>query len=89
MINHKKYLNVRESATLVSYCPDYLARLARTKKVTAVQLGRRWYIQTDSLQAYVETQLAEQEIKQKHLRHARQQELSFPATSSALFGLSP
>jgi len=74
IINDKTYHAIRCATDAVSYSADYVTRLAREKKILAVQLGRRWYVHIDSLQAYAAVQQQEQTIRQKHLRAERQRE---------------
>lgn len=74
IINDKPFVSIRDAATVVTYAPDYITRLAREHKITAVQLKRRWYVHVDSLLSYIEVQDYEQSIRKKHLRRERQQE---------------
>lgn len=76
ILNNKKYYKIALAAEESDYSADYITSLARTKKITAVQLDRRWYVAADSLRSYIELQKIEQNIKQAQLRLARQQEHS-------------
>jgi|GEM_PF-1890019 len=73
-INDQLYQAVRLVSKTISYSPDYITRLARAKKIKAVQLGRRWYVSADSLSSYLTVQNQEQEIRQKHLQQVRLRE---------------
>lgn len=67
-IDGKKFQNVSEAAKLAGYSRDYIGRLAREKKIGAIQIGRQWFVSLPSLQKYAK--IAELEMK------ARQQKLS-------------
>lgn len=71
VINHKTYYTIRHAADAVLYSTDYITRLARERKIKAVRLGRRWYVEVDSLKTYAEVQQQEQEIRSKQLRAQR------------------
>lgn len=70
-----KFLHpIKEAAELVSYSRDYITRLAREKKITAIYVGRQWFVDLKSLKAYVETSTLEQEIRKKQLSAERKHE---------------
>lgn len=75
-INEKKYEAVSIIAQEFSYSTDYITRLAREKKITAVQLGRKWFVRGDSLASYAEVQQQEQQVRQKCLQQHRKNELT-------------
>lgn len=73
-IEGKKFQNVKDASELTSYSRDYIGRLAREKKIDAVQIGRQWYVSVSSLQSYVKR--AEEDLKhrQQKLREDRKRE---------------
>jgi len=74
-INGSTLVPLKDAAKVVSYSRDYLAKLAREKKVVATQVGRQWFVDMDSLQKFVDDVTLEQEIRNQHLREERRQEL--------------
>lgn len=62
-----------------SYSADYITRLARERKVQALRIGRRWFVDPVSVSSYVEVQQYEQQVRQKHLRQERLREQQFQA----------
>ena len=75
-INKKTFLSVAEAAKSFLYSKDHLTRLAKAKKVAAVQIGRRWFLSVDSLKNYIELQQIENELRNKHLSAQRQIEIT-------------
>lgn len=70
-----KFLHpIKEAAELVSYSRDYITRLAREKKITAIYVERQWFVDLKSLKSYVEISALEQEIRKKQLSAERKQE---------------
>jgi excisionase family DNA binding protein len=63
-INGVAMLPIKEAARGVRYSRDYVARLAREKKITAVHIGRSWYVDFASLQRFAA--YAELEQKARH-----------------------
>lgn len=74
-INGKKLLPIKEAASTVDYSRDYITRLARERKIVATQIGRRWYVDVNSLKSYQEVSQLEQEIKKQQLSDERKREL--------------
>ena len=75
-INGKKLLPIVEAISVVDYSRDYVTRLARERKIVATQIGRKWYIDIDSLKNYQATAQAEQEIKKRRLSDQRKKDLA-------------
>lgn len=73
-IDNKTMKVVSTAAAAVGYSSDYVTKLARDKKINAVQVGRQWFVDESSLQAYVEQSIAEQKIRQQQLSKARKVE---------------
>ena len=48
------WLTVEESVQLSGYHPDHLRRLIRAGEIAAVKKGNAWWVQRDSLTAYLE-----------------------------------
>ena len=65
---------VSVAATLVGYSCDYVTKLARDQKITAVQVGRQWFVEVESLKQYAAESLAEQKVRQQELSDIRKAE---------------
>ena len=72
----------RDAAALVAYSPDYVSRLAREEKIVAVQRGRDWYVDVDSLKLFALEVQAEQRARHQALRESRLAELATSAKRS-------
>ncbi len=75
-INGKKLLPIKDAISLVDYSRDYITRLARERKIVATQIGRKWYVDIESLKNYYESSQAEQEIKKRQLSDQRKKDLA-------------
>ena len=73
-IHGKEYATSTELARRVSYTSDYIGRLAREKKINAAQVHRRWYIQTDSLMAFIDTSELNKKERSDALKTQRNKE---------------
>lgn len=73
-INGKNLCSIRDAARNTSYSRDYITRLAREGKITANHIGRQWFVDIDSLQAYAETVALEQEVRKQQLSEERKRE---------------
>lgn len=73
-INGVTLVSIKEAAKIVSYSRDYLTKLARDQKIIATQIGRQWFIDMTSLQAFVDDVALEQIVRKEHLRKERKQE---------------
>lgn len=74
-IDGRKMFPIKEAAQVVSYSRDHLTRLAREGKVFATVIGRQWFVDLASLEAYVENSQIETEVRKKILSQERKQEL--------------
>jgi excisionase family DNA binding protein len=74
-IDGKKYIPAREVADFFGYSRDHITRLAKSKKIQATQLGRRWYVSDTSLQNYISDQKIEVEVRSECVRRERRAEL--------------
>ncbi len=52
-ISGKRYISTRRAAREHGYHSDYMGQLIRGKKVAGQKVGRAWYIEEDSLNAYL------------------------------------
>ncbi len=75
-INGLNLLPIKDAAKLVSYSRDYVARLARDKKIVASQIGRQWFIDMVSLKSFAEVSTLEQSVRQQRLSAERKREQS-------------
>lgn len=73
-INGTTLVSIKDAARVVSYSRDYLTKLAREQKIIATQIGRQWFIDMTSLQAFVEDVALEQVVRKQHLREERKRE---------------
>lgn len=74
-IDGKTLHSVKAAAQQFSYSRDYVTRLAREQKIAATNIGRRWFVDIDSLRSYVEQSFFEQTVRKKRLSQERKQEL--------------
>lgn len=82
MLNEQTFVPVSELTGDFSYSVDYITRLAREKKIKALQLERRWYVYPASLESYASVQEWEKEVRQKQLQADRKREQSSLTHSS-------
>jgi hypothetical protein len=73
-INGRKLSPIKDAARVTSYSPDYVTRLAREGKVVAVHVGRQWFVDIESLQAYAESVALEQVVRKRQLSEERKRE---------------
>ena len=50
------FISTKEASRLFGYTPDYLAKLAREKKITRIRVGRSWLINRSSLERFLALQ---------------------------------
>lgn len=74
LINGENFLPLKEAAEVVSYSRDYVARLARDKKIVATQVGRQWFVDLVSLKNFSETAQMEQSVRKQQLSEERKRE---------------
>lgn len=70
-IDRKKMHSIKLAAAESGYSRDHITKLAREQKIVAVQVGRSWYVDLDSLLQYAHVTQLEQQVKQKHLSESR------------------
>ena len=56
-----EWISVREAAEHSQYHPNYIRRLVRRGKIQAKKEGAMWWIDRDSVRAYVEAKEAEED----------------------------
>lgn len=66
--------SVSAAAASVGYSRDYVTKLARDQKIIAIQNGRQWFVDLQSLEEYAEKSLAEQKLRQHELSEQRKAE---------------
>ena len=74
-INGNALVPLKEAAKKIAYSRDYLAKLARDKKIVATHMGRQWFVDMNSLQSFLNETALEQEVRNQHLREERRREL--------------
>ncbi len=75
-ISKNDLLPLKDVSKLFSYSRDYLAKLARDKKINAVQIDRQWFVDVISLQNFIEISALEKEVRSKFLSDERRNELN-------------
>ncbi len=69
------FISIKEAASLVSYSRDYVARLAREKKIVATQVSRQWFVDPVSLKNFAELSNIEQDLRKRQLSEHRRRGL--------------
>lgn len=54
-IEGKEYISARRAAREHGYVADYIGQLIRNGKIQGKKVGRSWYVESDSLNAYIRT----------------------------------
>jgi hypothetical protein len=73
-INGVTLLPIKEAAALVSYSRDYVAKLARERKIVATQMNRQWFVDVVSLRSFAEVASLEAEVRKQQLSAERKRE---------------
>ena len=73
---NKKYLDAKTAGKLVGYSSDYVTRLARENKIEAVQTGRQWLIDPESLKLFTLEVEAEKRERAKMIQEQRRTEFA-------------
>lgn len=74
VIGNRSYTSSSILARQFSYTADYLSKLARDGKVEATRVGRKWYINEDSLTQFITELKSLKEEKNHQLRISRKKE---------------
>lgn len=77
------YIPVRDAAQKAHLHPDYIARLARQSKIASQRVGRRWFVDPHSLDAFLAQQSAGKEAWRQELKHTRRKEYEKSNTEKA------
>lgn len=73
-IDGKNMHSIRYAAGHSGYSPDYITRLARDEKIVAAQIGRKWFVDLESLSHYSAIAAIEQKLRQQQLSDERKRE---------------
>ena len=73
-INGISFITSKEAAKKAGYSPDYIARLARERKVVGTQIDRQWFIDPGSLERFLESTRIEKEARKRQLQAERSEE---------------
>lgn len=73
-IDGKILLPIKEVITKVSYTRDYVTRLARERKIEAVNVGRQWFVNIESLERYTKQAETEKNLRKQKLSMERKRE---------------
>ena len=52
-LDGRRYLLASEAAADFGFSPDHIARLARQGKINGRRVGKKWYVESESLRAYL------------------------------------
>jgi hypothetical protein len=69
---NKNLLSTKKASELSGYTSDYIARLARSGKISAQRVGHTWFVDLDSLQQFLEQQESRKIEYARALAQARQ-----------------
>lgn len=70
-VNGKEYFQSNVLATSLGYTSDYIGKLAREEKVLGTLIGRQWFIEPESLKAYLHKARIQKEIISEELSMER------------------
>lgn len=73
-IDGKSLYPIKEAVQVTKYSRDYITRLARDGKIVASFIGRQWFVDVDSLNAYGASAALEMEVRKKQLSAERKEE---------------
>src|SRR3989344_1717966 len=74
----KNLISTKEASLLSGYNPDYLARLCRAQKIIGRQVGRNWFVDQDSLDKLVKSQIDRKRELAQNLSQVRAHEYHQP-----------
>src|SRR3989344_4195764 len=69
--NEKEFISTKEASELSGYGSDYIARLAKTRKLESTRVGKSWFVRRDSLNVFIAGQHRRKEEISKKLSQAR------------------
>jgi hypothetical protein len=73
-VGGKEYMPSTDAAKLFGYTSDYISRLAREKRIVAACIDRRWFIEKDSLTAFLQQTDEEKKKRSDALKIQRRAE---------------
>lgn len=73
-INGAHYLPATEAGRNFGYTNDYVAKLAREKKILGTRVGRQWFVDPESLKSFIKEAKQRKQEHAKRLRVERKQE---------------
>ena len=73
-LNNNTYVSAKSAGTAVGYTSDYVGKLCRNGDIACEKVGRSWYVDTTSLQRFVQQQLQAKELQRRELAQERKQE---------------
>ena len=74
VLNNKKFLSSKAAAISVGYSSDYVGKLCREDKITCKKVGRAWFVEEASLNAFVLLQENEKRARKDLLSEERKKE---------------
>jgi len=73
-INGTNYLSASDAGKLGKYTSDYITKLAREGKVDATRVGRQWYVNPKSLEAFSNKSEEQKKVRAEKIREERKAE---------------
>jgi hypothetical protein len=70
----KKFISTKEASLLFPYTQEHIGRLARNKKIRAIESGRKWLVDVASLEALHVASTLEEGVRLARLSYQRKQE---------------
>jgi hypothetical protein len=85
VIDGVPYVRSRDAARIVLLVPDYISRLARAGLITGQLINNLWFVNLDSLRAFMAEQERQKKALYARLAHMRRGEQRAAGHPSALF----
>lgn len=70
----KKFISSKEAGNIFGYTGDYVARLARQRKVNAKMIGKTWYIEEDAFKKFLAEKNKTREVQKQVLSQKLKEE---------------
>ena len=86
-INGGQYISAIEAAQKTGFVRDYIARLCREGKVRGTQIGKNWFVDPHSLDAFIAA--TERGKEERFARQSAQFRSAFDRKARALAGVPP
>jgi hypothetical protein len=84
LFHNKKYLSSKAAGELGGYTHDYIGKLCREGTLTCERVGRAWFVEEDSLRAFIITQEHNKAVLKDKLKESRKVEYAQMAVPSTV-----